>query len=447
MPMTRDTGERTHTFEGAEIDRTPATVRGFSLEVVDGDDLGVRWESSEESGTVGTHDSCDLRLSDSTVSRFHCEVSVGAGGVRVRDLESSNGTLLDGIRIIEAYARTGSLLRLGRTVVQFRYLDRAVALQLSARTRLGALVGHSVPMRAAFSVLERAAATRATTLLEGETGTGKSAAARAIHSEGGFAAHPFVTLDCGAIPANLLESELFGHERGAFTGAVAARAGAFEEAGEGTIFLDEIGELPSELQPKLLGVLEDKVYRRLGSNVVRPMRARIICATNRDLRTEVNLGRFREDLYYRIAVVSLTLPPLRERPEDVEALARQLLHAMGAEDDAIDQLLSAELIAALRRAAWPGNVRELRNYLEKCLVFHDALPAPPEPSGDGGVVLEVDATKPFSEARDEIMAAFERSYITELLRLHDGTVSKAAEAAQIDRTYLYKLLRRYGGKK
>jgi two-component system response regulator GlrR len=422
------------------------SVRGFSLEVVEGPDAGRTWEAAGSRATIGSHASCELVLGDPTVSRFHCEVSIEASGTRVRDLGSRNGTVLDGTRIVDGFLRGDSLLRLGRSAVRFRFLGRANRVPLSSRQKFGSLVGTSIPMRQAFALLERAAASDATVLLEGETGTGKSAAARAVHGESKRAAGPLVMIDCGAIPGTLLESELFGHERGAFTGATGARIGAFEEAHGGTLFLDEIGELPLALQPKLLGVLDARAVRRLGGTGPRPVDVRLIAATNRDLRAEVNAGRFREDLYFRLAVVKLTLPPLRQRPEDLAALAGQILAQLGADEERSAALLSEERLAQLRASAWPGNVRELRNYLEQCLVFDD-VDAPPESETEQVAAptsgLTVDATLPLAEARRRLLDDFERAYVAELLALHDGKVSSAAAAAGVDRTYFYKLLRRY----
>jgi DNA-binding NtrC family response regulator len=298
-------------------------------------------------------------------------------------------------------------------------------------------------MRALFARLERAAAASATVLLEGETGTGKSAAARSLHAEGPRSGGPFVMIDCGAIPANLLESELFGHEKGAFTGAAAARVGAFEEADGGTLFLDEIGELPIELQPKLLSALEDRAVRRVGSNSRREVDVRLIAATNRDLRAEVNATRFREDLYFRIAVLRITLPPLRLRPKDLPELAANLLDRLGALPGQRDALLTPELIERLQASAWPGNVRELRNYLEQCLVFDGAVPLE-TPALPADNAIRVDTSLPFADAKRRAQAEIERAYLVELLAISGGKVARAAAAAGIDRTYFYKLLRRHG---
>src|SRR5690606_10464552 len=302
----------------------PASVRDVELEVIEGPATGRSHRSRGTTCTIGSAALCDLAIDDPTVSRFHCEILIGDDGARLRDTGSLNGTILDGVQIVEAYLRGGSVLRIGRTSIRFDFGVERRPLQLSEARRFGVLTGESVAMRRIFSMLERAAASEATVLIEGETGTGKTAAARSIHLESARRDGPFVVLDCGAVPAALIEDELFGHEKGAFTGADTRRAGVFEEASGGTLFLDEIGELPPELQPKLLGVLESRQVRRIGAPRATPVDVRLIAATNRDLRQEANIGAFRPDLYYRLAVVRIEMPPLRSRPEDIPSIAAKL---------------------------------------------------------------------------------------------------------------------------
>ncbi|MGZ6143485.1 MAG: sigma 54-interacting transcriptional regulator, partial [Myxococcales bacterium] len=330
---------------------------------------GEPWQSSGDKCSVGSHPLNDLVLEDPTVSRFHCEIRLSPEGARVRDLGSLNGTLVDGVPVGEAFLRSGSLLRLGNAVLRFDYGTGENPLLLSTRDRFGSLVGGSVAMRAAFALLERASASDATVLLEGETGTGKGQAAQAIHAASARKGKPLVVVDCAAIPASLIESELFGHEKGAFTGADQRRAGAFETAAGGTLFLDEIGELPADLQPKLLRVLEDREFRPVGASAVKKSEVRVLAATNRDLRAEVNAGRFRADLYFRIAVLKIALPPLSQRLDDMPLLVEQLLGSLGATPEQKASLLAPRFVQLLQSGAWPGNVRELRNYLERCLVL------------------------------------------------------------------------------
>jgi len=401
------------------------------------------WELSAGSCSVGSDPSNDVVVDEPTVSRFHCELVVtDRVGPRVRDLGSKNGTFIDGVRVADGFLRNGSVLRVGRTPLRFGLGTESTALPISERTAMGPLVGVSMAMRSAFAVMERAAATDATVLLEGETGTGKEGAAEAIHLASSRSGRPLTVVDCGTLAPSLLESELFGHERGAFTGAVARRLGAFEEARGGTVFIDEIGELPEDLQPKLLRVLERKEIRAVGSNDHVPVDVRVIAATNRDLRTDVNAGRFRSDLYYRLAVIRLRLPPLRERLEDLPRLVDTLLDRLGGGPDA-EALRSPELMATLARCAWPGNVRELRNHLERCLAFRqpvpvdhgDELPAPPP-------VVSADLT--LAELRRVVGDDAERRYLGLLLDACRGNVSAAAEKAKIHRVHLHRLLRRHG---
>jgi two-component system response regulator GlrR len=427
----------TQAFGAPEI--SGDAVRRFQLTLLEGAPSST-WESVGHQCSIGSHPSNDLIVDNPTVSRFHCEVRLEARGARLRDLDSRNGTLLDGIPVTDAFLRGGSLLRIGRAVVRFQFGCERNRIPISQATRFGSLVGTSTAMRQTFALLECAAKSDATVLLEGETGTGKEGAAESIHEASQRQGRPFVIIDCSAIPENLLESELFGHERGSFTGAIGRRVGAFEEANGGTIFLDEIGELPPDLQPKLLRVLEQREIRRVGGNGTQPVDVRVIAATNRDLRAEVNAGRFRSDLYFRLAVVKIPLPPLRTRPEDVPPLVEAMLSSLDADPEVARSLMSEAFLTSLQRAVWPGNVRELRNYLERCLVFQAPLSMAElqeEPAGT------VDVSQPYTVARRQALEEFERRYVMALLRLHRGKVSQAARAAGIDRVYLYRLMRRH----
>jgi two-component system response regulator GlrR len=315
--------------------------------------------------------------------------------------------------------------------------------------RFGRMIGRSAAMQTVFDLLGKAAPSDATILLEGETGTGKEVSAEAIHRGSPRAAKPFLVVDCGAMPPQLLESELFGHERGAFTGAVSARQGVFEAAGGGTVFLDEIGELSLDLQPKLLRVLERREVRRVGTNNHIPVNVRLIAATNRSLRDQVAAQKFRSDLYYRLAVVEVKLPPLRERLPDLPLLVDHIVRAFGTVDEATwAQVRAPEFLEALGRHSWPGNIRELRNYLERCLALHDF--ASPRGVSDlssaaaSGPESAVNIGQPLREAREAWVGAFERRYLEELLRQHENRVSAAARAAGVDRIYFYRLLWKHG---
>jgi DNA-binding NtrC family response regulator len=323
---------------------------------------------------------------------------------------------------------------------------------LSSADRFGEMVGRSVVMRELFARLAAVAPTDATVLVTGETGTGKELVAEALHEHSARKGGPFVVLDCGAIPANLMESEAFGHERGAFTGATAAHAGAFERADGGTLFLDEIGELPLEMQPKLLRALERKEIRRVGGAKTLQVNIRVVAATNRDLAVEVNKGRFREDLYYRLAVAHLAVPPLRERREDIPLLVE---HILGSLPEGRERGPRPETVELMKRHEWPGNVRELRNVIERAVLFRQPLREPsviglPAPAGarEGAGAAElrvpVDPKVPFKVAKQDMIDEFERRYVRALLEQHGGNISAAARAAGIDRMSIHKMLTRLG---
>jgi two-component system response regulator GlrR len=408
---------------------------GFRVAVVDGPDQGATARRAAATMTIGGDPTCDLALGCRAISRFHCEIELGDGGATIRDLGSTNGTRVDGVRVIAAYLRRGAEVEIGRDRLRFDLADEPIGIDLFPGDRFRRLVGRSLPMRAAFAVMARAAASDATVLLGGETGTGKDGAAEAIHAASARAERPFVAVDCASLPAGLAESELFGHRAGAFTGADRDRAGAFEAAASGTIFLDEIGELPAAIQPKLLRVLERREVVRLGETRPRPVDVRVIAATHRDLRREVNLGRFRADLYFRLAVMPIQLPPLRERLDDLPLVVEALIAELVPGEAARERLRRRVGVAALARMDWPGNVRELRNHVERCLVMdHGAALGGELPGAD----------LPFAVARDAWQRWFERRYLVELLERHGGNVAAAARQAGMHRTHLYRLLQRVG---
>ena len=445
---------------------TPSSlrVRRFRLSVLEGPNRGLFCEPHADQATVGTVEGADLVLSDRTVSRFHLKISATPQGFLLRDLGSTNGTFLEGYRVREVYLRSGARLGVGNTLVEFRLQEEESDFELSTRHRFGPLVGGDPSMRRVFSMLQRIAPTDATVLIEGETGTGKELAARAIHEHSKRSGGPFVVVDAGSLPATLIESELFGHERGAFTGATNPRAGAFEEADGGTVFLDELGELPIELQPKLLRVLEQREIRRLGSNRVHKVDVRVIAATNRELKAEINRGSFRADLYYRLAVVTIALPALRERPGDIDLLARHFLQDLGRQ--AGKQFdISAATIERLGRQPWHGNVRELRNFIERSIWLSEGSQLQvtnllegdvgrPAPRAPAVPTPEVDASAPagprpelmlpYKVSKQQWVDFFDTTYLPALLERCKGNVSKAAREAELDRAYLFRLLRRHG---
>ncbi|MGE0867896.1 MAG: sigma 54-interacting transcriptional regulator [Kofleriaceae bacterium] len=418
-------------------------VPQLRLRVLCGPDEGVSFRATTERLTMGTHKSAQWLFHDPTMSRFHCELASSPKGILVRDLESRNGTFVGDVRIETAYIRAGQILTLGNTQVVLEKTKKEIKVALEKRERFGAMVGRSHPMRALFATLKAAAASQATVLLQGETGSGKDLAAESVHLESDRRDGPFVVIDCGALAAGVLESELFGHEKGAFTGAVSQRLGAFEAARGGTLLLDEIGELPLDLQPKLLRVIETRKVQRLGSTAEIPLDVRLIAASNRNLRTEVNAKRFRSDLYFRLAVLETTIPPLRARLDDLPLLIEEILATAAAKDHPTAELFRrAPFQARLRTHSWPGNVRELRNYLERCLALQQPAPlqSPPEQDDD----LPIDLGRPLAQGRQAAIDRYERRHLKALLRSCGGNVSKAARQAGLHRGYFYRLLARHG---
>jgi DNA-binding NtrC family response regulator len=455
-------------------------VSTLRVEVVDGPDRGKHVVGGEVV-SVGTARDNALAVADFTVSRYHLEVSVRPGGILVTDLGSTNGTYIGAVRIERAIVPPGTLLKLGGTAIRF---DDAVRRAVpappdgrAARRELAGMIATSPQMMRLFSDIERVAATPASVLIVGESGTGKERVAEAIHARSPRAGAPLVTIDCGALSSSLLASELFGHERGAFTGADRLHRGAFERAGNGTVFLDEIGELPAADQSALLGVLERRRFRRVGGTAELELEARVIAATNRDLRTEVNSGRFRQDLYHRLAVVVLRLAPLRERREDIPLLVEHFARGLGAitgggrgggassdgraadpaadPDDGpgdaradLDALFGADQLAGWYKHPWPGNVRELRNAVEAALVVgpqplggEPLLPPAAEtvlPVFDDAPIL------PYKDQRAAVVREFERGYLMRLMARAGGNVSQASRIARMDRSHLIDLLHRHG---
>jgi DNA-binding NtrC family response regulator len=388
---------------------------------------------------IGTHSSNDLVLRDPAVSRFHCKLTRDGTVWRVQDSGSLNGITLDGVRVRDAELGSDSTITLGDSVLRVRAVEGTDEVSLPNTQSFGALIGASVAMRKLFAVLEKVAASDINVLVEGESGTGKELVAAEIFQRGPRSEQPFVIVDCSAISPNLVESELFGHVRGAFTGAERDRVGAFEAADGGTVFLDEIGELPIELQPKLLRALEAREIRRLGEVKARKVNVRVIAATNRDLEREVNRGRFREDLYFRLAVVSVHVPALRERIEDLPLLIRGFLASLEVPEQM--DLFPADVLAELAQHDWPGNVRELRNYVERTVVLREPQPTTKRNPGTSG---DVDLSVPFKLAKDAVVNGFERSYVSALLEAAGGNVSKAARAGGMDRMYLHRLIQKHG---
>jgi DNA-binding NtrC family response regulator len=437
--------EREHVEAETRAVGPSASAVGIQVMVLSGSAKGTVRPLGEKL-RIGKATDNDLVLSDDTVSRHHCELTRSSAGIHIRDLQSTNGTKVGGARVSEAIVQPGAVLKVGEVEISLRPAGRNVEVLPSDKAWFGAAIGQSLPMRSIFGMLERIAKTEATVLLEGETGTGKDVLARAIWTESARAQGPFVVVDCGAVSYSLIESELFGHERGAFTGAVAARQGAFELADTGTLFLDEIGELPLDVQPKLLRVLETREFRRVGGNKTVKADVRVVAATKRNLLREVQAGKFREDLYFRLAVVPITVPSLRARREDIPMLVEHILKASGG-----GLSVSDETMQGLSAHDWPGNVRELRNVLDRAIYMARAtgqlelnVVSLPMTSTGASDVFQFDASKSYRETRAKVDADFERRYVKWLLGRHAGNVSAAAREAKMDRKHLHDMAKKHG---
>jgi DNA-binding NtrC family response regulator len=423
-----------------------ARIRAATVEVVAGPDKGrtARLDGGIVAALVmGKGDSCDLRLTDGTVSRVHAKLTLSPQGVIVSDEGSKNGTFVNGMQIGRVILTSDATITLGATTVRAIVDARETEIELSTSERFGDAFGRSAAMRSLFATLERAAPSDAPILVEGESGVGKEVLVRAVHEASRRKKGPFVAIDCGAIPAQLVESELFGHERGAFTGADRARDGVFQQAHGGTLFLDEIGELPIDLQPKLLRALETGEVRPVGG---RPLKVdvRVLSATNRRLGEAVHRGEFRIDLFYRLAVVRVVVPPLRDRREDILPLATELFRRTSGHP-AID--LPSDFTALLTSHAWPGNVRELRNVIDRYALLGTTNPrqlfdAGFAPSDDRAGAALFD--EPFHDARQKLLDRFERDYVEHALEACGGIVAKAVERTRIPRPTFYRMLTRLG---
>ncbi len=427
---------------------------------------------------LGADATCDLILTDPTVSREHARVSRTDGGVLVKDLGSTNGTYYERGRVREVVVPFGASINLGKQRIKIVPHETAVETAPSTAAKFGSLVGEDRRMRQMFSLLSDVAPTEATVVIEGETGTGKELVASALHQYSSRAKKPFVVFDCSAVPRELIESELFGHVKGSFTGATATRQGVFKRAHQGTIFLDEIGELPLDLQPKLLRALESRAVQMVGADDYQPVDVRVVAATNRNLKQEVRAGRFREDLYYRLAVVRIVLPPLRDRLDDLRTLISHFL----TDDEGRRPVIAEESWAALRAYHWPGNVRELKNLAERAKslsrgdgpidlskylpgmgtgemvgLADDEITKPKEdvpdgaPAGELGEVftavresLDRESGMSFRDAKNHLIEAFEKRYLTDLIEQTGGNISRAAQTAQMDRKHLRELLKKNG---
>lgn len=436
------------------------SLRKYQLIVISEDGNRRKFELGKKKVIrIGKKTDNDIVVSDKTVSRNHIEIQVtDDNSYLLKDLNSTNGTMINGMKVKEAFLSQGDQIEIGETKIEFQTYDENVHIEPSNKNEFADMVGKSRKMRQIFGVLERISPSQATVIIEGETGTGKELVAKAIHQHSLRKDKAFITFDCSAVAANLIESELFGHTKGSFTGAHKDRMGAFETANGGTIFLDEIGELTLDLQPKLLRALEQREIKRVGSTKAVKLDVRVISATNKNLKDEVKAGRFREDLYYRLSVVKIQVPSLRERLEDIPLIVEKLLNVAryNRKDDSSFYVTRVEddALKILQRYQWPGNVRELNNILERAVSFaekgvikgsHLQYVFSEVESGEEATVRlqNIDLDKPFKEAKQIVIESFEKEYLQELLQRNNGNVSKAAREAKIDRKHLRNLLIKY----
>ncbi|MBK8941259.1 MAG: sigma 54-interacting transcriptional regulator [Polyangiaceae bacterium] len=430
--------------------KTRLEVRGGRIRVAKGE-----WrEVGTEPVIVGRNAACQIVLDDSKVSAVHAEFLATPTGVRLRDLGSRNGTWVGGVRVADVYLSANTKVRVGESELFFEPL-RPEKVAIAAIPAFGPLVGAGAPMRAIFDRLAKIAPTDLTVLIQGETGTGKELVAQAIHLASNRAKKPFVVVDCGSIPPTLAEATLFGHERGAYTGAVDKRLSPFEEAHGGTIFLDELGELPLEVQPKLLRALAERRIKSVGGSNYREVDVRVLAATRRDLVRAVNAGTFRSDLYFRVAQVKIEMMALRQRLEDIPVLVRKMLKDLG--DESAIERITTITFERLMRHDWPGNVRELRNAVavafalaseeeELDIAAHlGALSESPAATSAGaGTIAVAFRGRPFQEAKRDVLARFERDYFAALADDAKGNVSEMARRAGMERAHVRAYLRRHG---
>ncbi len=413
-------------------------VRGVFAEVIEGADRGAKGRGDELA--IGTAEGSGLRLSDPAVSRFHLELRASERGVILLDCGSTNGTWLGAVRVDRAVVPPGTVVRVGGSSLQVGETP-PLEVEVHGSDRLVELVGRTAAMRRLMARVDRAAQSDVSVLVTGESGTGKELVARALHELGPRKDGPLVTVDCGSLPATLVASELFGHEKGAFTGADRQHVGAFEAAAGGTVFLDEIGELPPAVQATLLGVLERRRLRRLGSRHELAVDVRVVAATHRDLRSEVNGGGFRLDLFYRLAVVNVAIPPLRERAEDIPLLIEHFLREAGWTQP-VSALISPQVMEGLARHHFSGNVRELRNLVEAAVAMGEPLPIEARARGrvGDGAKISVDLELSYKDARARLLDEFEERYVAELMARAGGNVSAAARLGRMTRSHLNDLL-------
>jgi len=433
-------------------------VEKCKLVVVEGENQGQELVLSKPIIRIGMNENNDLILDDNTASRFHCEIRRIRDEYLLVDRESTNGTYVGKLRVRECFLYPNCEVLIGSTLIRFVPLVEEIPVYPIDNNRYGDIVGSSTRMREIYGLIDKIAPSELSAVVQGETGTGKELAARAIHQFSRRSKGPLVIFDCSAFPENLLESELFGHEKGSFSGAVRTHRGVFERAEGGTIFFDELGEMPLNLQPKFLRALESGEIRRVGGERTIKTDVRVVAATNRTLSQMVDEGTFRRDLFYRLAKVTLTLPPLRNRLEDLEPLIAHFLLILKERQSSLSHIrsFSDEAMSVLKSYDWPGNIRELRNVVERSITFCENsvvgledLPAdisarmgsPNRPSVSS--VVQVDPGTGLKEAKERMVADFERDYLVSLLDRHNMNISRVAREAGIDRRHVYRLMKKY----
>lgn len=429
---------------------TKLTLSKCKLTIASGDNKGKEFVITRPIIRVGTRKDNEIVLKDDTMSRIHFEIHQTKDGYLLQDAGSLNGVFINGVRVKEAYLTSGSVIRAGKTEMKFLPQDETFEIHPSKKNRFANLIGGSTVMRKIYTIIEKIAPTDVTVIVEGESGTGKELIASAVHEKSKRVKKPFVVFDCSAVAENLIESELFGHEKGAFTGATGMRQGAFELADGGTVFLDEIGELNIELQPKLLRVLESRTVRRVGGDRAIPIDVRVIAATNRNLEAEVKKGTFREDLFYRLNVVPIYLPPLRKRKDDIAMLVEAFIaqHNEASPEHPVEGITSSAL-ELLQSYDWPGNVRELKNTIMRAISFLEGKQITPEDIPERVRVpitkaeLDIRDDLGFKDAKEQWVASFEKQYLAELLKKNNYNISAAAKEAGIDRKSVQRLIRKY----
>jgi transcriptional regulator with PAS, ATPase and Fis domain len=429
---------------------TKLTLLKCKLTITSGEYRGKEFVLTQPVIRVGTKKENEISLKDETMSRVHFEIHQTKEGYVLRDTESLNGTFINNLRVKEAFLTSGASIRAGKTEMKFLPLDETFDIVPSKKTRFANLIGGSMGMRKVYTIIEKIAPTEVTVIVEGESGTGKELVASALHEKSKRSKRPFVVFDCSAVAENLIESELFGHEKGSFTGATGMRQGAFELADGGTIFLDEIGELNMELQPKLLRVLEQRTVKRVGGDRHIAIDVRVIAATNRNLEAEVKKGNFREDLFYRLNVAPIFLPPLRKRKEDIQMLIEHFIeeHNKATPQKEVEGI-DPQALEILRNYDWPGNVRELKNSMSRIISFMETSRIQPEDIPErirvpmAKAELDIREDLGFKDAKEQWVASFEKQYLAEVLKRNEFNISAAAKEAGIDRKSVQRLIRKY----